>query len=681
MSGWSQGSDLESFKFNSHYDEFAPGYIGNKFVFCSDRRDNTFVSYADRNGNNRSRWYSVDENGNEKKFEIPGMKSFYQMGPFSWNQSKNELCFTATSFLKNGSEAVLGLYFVNLNSDGTWDKSYPFEHNSKALEYSIGHPTYSVSGDTLYFVSDMEGGLGGTDICYSVREGEFWSAPVNMGPEVNSPFGEYYPTIDENGKLAFSSNRSEEKTGYDLYQTVKTKNGWQSPLKLDAPYNSDKDDFSLVMKKGGGEAYLVSNRKHLSLEILKLRETIPTFERCSPSESPAFCYRFYEEGIDASRGLPLKYVWSFGDGTKEKGLRLEHCYADYGTYNVALTLIDTLRDEVYGVISQFQIEIEPTYKPHLRVRDSLAVGETETAELDVSQLTQGKVVKKYWFLDGEYAGRNEYIDFQFDTPGFHEVKIGVVLEDEFGNRSEVCNSTVIQVFAEEEKANDDGLGNEMAMTVKRKNDMIYFVEFFESDWQVSKSDPLFEEVPYSITERQTQDSSYHYSVGQDKSPYALYDTYLDMVKRGFEESKVMGENLAEFKRQILSEGGYVYDQEKKQMLSFVQSLADIQFEANSANILDKSMINLEKVRDILLIDEGFRLFISAHTDNIGEEAYNMDLSERRAQSVLDYLVSNGIEAERLRTKGFGEAKPIRENTTEAGRFANRRVEFRLFFVE
>lgn len=201
------------------------------------------------------------------------------------------------------------------------------------------------------------------------------------------------------------------------------------------------------------------------------------------------------------------------------------------------------------------------------------------------------------------------------------------------------------------------------------------------EWQVSKSDPLFEEVPYSITERLTSDSSYHYSVGEESSPYALYDTYVDMVEKGFDESQIKGEELAEFRKQILSEGGYVYDQEKKQMLSFVQSLADIQFALGGDQILEESLPNLVKVSEILMIDEGFRLFISAHTDNVGEEDYNMELSERRALAVYNFLLDKGIEPERMRARGFGESKPIETNGTEVGRKLNRRVEFRLFFVE
>ncbi|MBT9568360.1 MAG: OmpA family protein [Thiobacillus sp.] len=66
--------------------------------------------------------------------------------------------------------------------------------------------------------------------------------------------------------------------------------------------------------------------------------------------------------------------------------------------------------------------------------------------------------------------------------------------------------------------------------------------------------------------------------------------------------------------------------------------------------------------------------VSGHTDNAGSDKYNERLSLRRAESVRDYLISKGIAAERLTVKGYGESQPIADNTTEEGRFKNRRVE-------
>ena len=70
-----------------------------------------------------------------------------------------------------------------------------------------------------------------------------------------------------------------------------------------------------------------------------------------------------------------------------------------------------------------------------------------------------------------------------------------------------------------------------------------------------------------------------------------------------------------------------------------------------------------------------KLDIQGHTDNVGTDQYNDDLSLRRAESVKKFLVSNGIDEARLTTQGFGSSQPIATNDTEEGRAENRRIEF------
>ena len=71
-----------------------------------------------------------------------------------------------------------------------------------------------------------------------------------------------------------------------------------------------------------------------------------------------------------------------------------------------------------------------------------------------------------------------------------------------------------------------------------------------------------------------------------------------------------------------------------------------------------------------------KVTVEGHTDNIGSDAYNDKLSNKRAKTVSDYFVSKGIDASRLTAVGKGESSPIASNDTEEGRFKNRRVELR-----
>ena len=98
------------------------------------------------------------------------------------------------------------------------------------------------------------------------------------------------------------------------------------------------------------------------------------------------------------------------------------------------------------------------------------------------------------------------------------------------------------------------------------------------------------------------------------------------------------------------------------------------FDFDSAKIKDDMIPVLEQARTILSEDPAATFLVMGHTCSIGSDAYNQKLSERRAASVKNWLVSNGIAAERLEEIGYGEAQPKYDNKTEEGRKLNRRVE-------
>lgn len=104
-------------------------------------------------------------------------------------------------------------------------------------------------------------------------------------------------------------------------------------------------------------------------------------------------------------------------------------------------------------------------------------------------------------------------------------------------------------------------------------------------------------------------------------------------------------------------------------------LKNIFFETNSAQLQAVSLIEIDKLLQLMNENPGVKVQINGHTDNVGLPANNLKLSTNRAKSVADYLVSKGIDAKRLLHKGFGETKPVADNKTEAGRALNRRTEF------
>lgn len=105
--------------------------------------------------------------------------------------------------------------------------------------------------------------------------------------------------------------------------------------------------------------------------------------------------------------------------------------------------------------------------------------------------------------------------------------------------------------------------------------------------------------------------------------------------------------------------------------------SDINFSVGSSEIESSSFFELDKLADILKKVPERKILISGHTDNTGTMQSNQELSANRAKSVVDYLVTKGVDRSRLQYKGFGSTKPVASNETEAGKAKNRRVEIEI----
>ncbi len=106
-------------------------------------------------------------------------------------------------------------------------------------------------------------------------------------------------------------------------------------------------------------------------------------------------------------------------------------------------------------------------------------------------------------------------------------------------------------------------------------------------------------------------------------------------------------------------------------------LEGVVFEFDSDKLTDSAKVVLDDVSDVLKKHSDIKVEVLGFTDSIGNDEYNLNLSERRVNSVIEYLVSKGIEKSRLMGKGMGESNPIGDNRTKEGRALNRRIEFRV----
>jgi OOP family OmpA-OmpF porin len=100
----------------------------------------------------------------------------------------------------------------------------------------------------------------------------------------------------------------------------------------------------------------------------------------------------------------------------------------------------------------------------------------------------------------------------------------------------------------------------------------------------------------------------------------------------------------------------------------------INFDFNKATLRKAEDADLQKAVAFVKKYSGYKVSLEGYTDNIGSDAYNLKLSERRAAAVKDYLVAHGADSSRIQSSGHGKANPVADNSTEKGRFENRRVE-------
>lgn len=105
------------------------------------------------------------------------------------------------------------------------------------------------------------------------------------------------------------------------------------------------------------------------------------------------------------------------------------------------------------------------------------------------------------------------------------------------------------------------------------------------------------------------------------------------------------------------------------------NLRNVFFETGEAQLREESKVQLNALLRILLRNDAMKIEIRGYTDNVGDDTYNLNLSERRASAVKEWLEERGVKRDQLGAKGFGEADPIETNDTRAGRARNRRVTF------
>ncbi len=275
---------------NTQYSEFSPMYYGDQVVFASAKDSSVFST-------RRYKWddqpyldlytAKLNQESHQLKNALKFSKEIntkYHEASVAFTPDGETIYFTRNNYGKKLRRDKNGInhlkIYVSKKVDGDWTEAAEVPFNSD--DYSTGHPTLSRDGKKMYFVSDMPGSMGETDIfVVDILDDGSFSTPKNLGPGVNTEQKEMFPFIHDD-TLFFSSNGHTGLGGLDVYKAIMGEEGGFSDVQnMGKPINSNKDDFSYIIDDENEKGFFASNR-----DGGKGRDDIYSFTKIQPEEVP-----------------------------------------------------------------------------------------------------------------------------------------------------------------------------------------------------------------------------------------------------------------------------------------------------------------------------------------------------------------------------------------------------------
>ena len=629
--------EIKNLPFNSSGYDFSPVVYKSGVVFTTSRdstkaidREATWIGqsfydifYTQKGSSSDGSKSATAEAGSQEQLSGNWSKpksilgdgnTKYHDGPVSFTADEGTVYFTRNNYKVSGafgkwgesSDDIIKLKMYKAKVVGDkWADLEEFAYNND--EYSVGHPW--VSGDSLlYFVSDMPGGYGGTDLYVCKGEGGSWGAPENLGPEINTEGDEMFPYVDSYGDLHFASDGHGGLGGLDVFKVKGSIGEWGKVKNIGSPINSAYDDFGFVYEKDRSKGYFTSDRPggHGSDDIYSFKNESILLEVVvyDKKTGEPIC----ESDID------LKYK---GDVIGEK-----HTECDgYGEFSVLAG-----RDyELEGCAEGYKCN-------------------------NVTATTKG--VK----------------------PG-EKVKVKIPLEKE-----DKCKLEVLVI----DKQTKDPIGG---------SSVIVYGDCDQTT-QRGTSDPVGQSY-YDVKCNECK-----YNVSGNASGYLPGET--DVVMEGNEPNSTIkavvelekigpkpGEEILPPGWKKNPDGTYtgpdekIYDKIPENLIpSTPIVLRHIYYDFDKWFIRKEAEVDLYRVLDFMKENSDAVVEIGSHTDARATYEYNINLSEKRAKSAVQWLIKHGASKKKLIAKGYGETQPTNKCTdnvscTEEEHQQNRRTEFRV----
>ena len=562
------------------------------------------------------------------------LNSKYHEGPCTFFHDGSKIIFTRNSQStggnifgqkKNTSITRLKLYSATYEGN-EWKKIKELPFNSN--DYSCGHPTISLDDKIMYFVSDMPGGYGGTDIWMTRYNNGEWSKPENLGGTVNTRGSEMFPFVDERGNLYFSSDGHPGLGELDIFfMSMNTATGMPSGKvrNLGAPLNSNKDDFGIITDSERKTGFLSSNRKRGGND-----DDIYKFTRLGTIYG---CRELIVNIFDNDTKKPFDRIRFEYELKGEAGSKESAITSNLGTIKLCLDA-----DNDFNFIVK-----QNGYQPSMVSFSNRDASDYEASKLDIYLKKEAILVDKNKKKPNEVADNavaNEILLSKRNRNNTSTIFRGVVTA---GKDSTPIAGVLIRFINQCTNAVQEmRTGSDGSYEFKRDLNCDYLLEAIKEN----------------------------------------FGSTFDLVEKIAERRAIT--NI--FKKKAVKPNiGSLFDTKLYKVGDIVQ-LDNIYYDSESYKIRGEAIRELEKLVQTMQKNPNMIIEIRSHTDTRGNAQDNMSLSQRRANEVVDFLAKNGIAKARMKGVGKGESEPVNAcgdgvQCTEAEHQRNRRTEFKILSIE
>ena len=693
LSGQSETYTVKKASFSTDkYDEFSPVCYKNGIVFCTNRPSTTLLNYS--NAEDRG-FFNIDYiDSADIDFQSPGVFSKklatkFNDGPVTFN-SKGDTIYYSRNIIIDGRRSEissvrnkLGIFYAVFDGND-WTKIRELRINNEW--YNVTTPWLSPEGRRLFFASDKPGGYGGSDLYYCQWRNDYWDDPVNLGPVINTKGNESYPFLTPAGEFLFSSDGHKGLGGKDVFFSRYADSAWSEPVGLDAPLNSQYDDFGIFTDTLMEEGYFSSNRDK-SIDVFKFTTNFPQIFYKAPQKENNYCFLFNDPGSIVIDSLNLLYKWSFSDGKTITGAVVSHCFPGPGNYNVRLDIIDRASGRLFFTKLMNEIDIRDFEQAYINSQDFSVKGEEISFDGLKSYLPGYKILRYSWDFGDKTRTRGDKVTHVFSEKGEYEVNLELALRSDSNELVKKTGiSKKIMIFENTEGANSfigkgasekvtfsDVRNAENAVVVNKysaeseyKRDAVFRIELLTSNNKLDINGAQFRNLPsiFTVKERFDQvDGVYSYTVDQQLNLMATYPSYLKIASLGYKDVKI--------KIDVLTDPA---EKELHNLIRINGAFADTYFDY-SDRLTSNAFIMLDQIVKLMNKFPVLKLEVAVHTDNTGSADNNLAVSQKRSQLLVDYLTNRGISIRRLVPTGFGGSKPIASNMFEKERKLNRRIDF------